>query len=48
MKTLARLAASAANRAASRETSDTALEDALGLAALSLMVAAGFAMTALA
>ncbi|WP_339948781.1 hypothetical protein [uncultured Albimonas sp.] len=48
MKTLARIAASAAHRATEGETSDTALEDALGLAALSLMVAAGFAITALA
>ncbi|SFH81669.1 hypothetical protein [Albimonas pacifica] len=46
MKTLARLAASAAHRAG-RETSDTAVEDALGLAVLSLMVAAVFAMTSL-
>ena len=47
MKTIARLASAAANRV-EREAPDCALEDALGLAALSLLIAAGFAVTALA
>ena len=47
MKTLVRLAVSAADRAG-RDAPESALEDALGLAALSLMVVVVVAATALA